>query len=123
MIHLAFLLHILVELPASIAFFFKPSMTLPRPQPHAHAVIRQYSLLLLSTNLIAYAFLFRPADETSATIAAALAVYHLGPLVRAGSRIGRGEARRVKGVGSPWVHLVVHAACLVLLIWEAGQGF
>lgn len=122
MIHLAFLLHILIELPASIAFFLKPSMTLSQPQPHAHAVIRQYALLLMSSNLIAYAFLFRPADETSRFVAAALAVYHLGPLGRAGSRIGGGEARGVKGLGSPWVHLVVHAACFVLLSWEAGQG-
>ncbi|KAL9052935.1 MAG: hypothetical protein Q9206_004110 [Seirophora lacunosa] len=55
---LPFLFHIIVEVPASIAFFLHPSMTLSQRQGHAHAVIRQYALLLMASNLIAYAFSF-----------------------------------------------------------------
>ncbi|KAI4280105.1 MAG: hypothetical protein L6R35_005975 [Caloplaca aegaea] len=76
MLRRPFLLHMIVELPASIAFFLNPSMTLSQSQPHAHAVIRQYALLLMSSNIIAYNFIFRSPDETSASVAAALAVYH-----------------------------------------------
>lgn len=114
----------IVELPASIAFFLNPSMTLSQSQPHAHAVIRQYALLLMSSNIIAYNFIFRSPDETSASVAAALAVYHVGPLLRAGARVGGGEARGQSGGGfsSPWVHLIAHLVCLVSLVYETLQG-
>ncbi|KAI9871303.1 MAG: hypothetical protein M1830_003058, partial [Pleopsidium flavum] len=52
-----FLLHILLELPASILFFLRPSTQLPHPHPPSHALIRQYAILLLSSNLIAFVFL------------------------------------------------------------------
>ncbi|KAL9021230.1 MAG: hypothetical protein Q9185_001631 [Variospora sp. 1 TL-2023] len=83
MLRRPFFLHLIVELPASIAFFLNPSMTLSQSQPHAHVVIRQYALLLMSSNIIAYNFIFRSPDETSASVAAALAVYHaVTPLAR-----------------------------------------
>ncbi|KAL8832041.1 MAG: hypothetical protein Q9170_005038 [Blastenia crenularia] len=127
MIHLAFFFHILIELPASIAFLANPSMTLSQPQPHAHAVIRQYALLLMSSNIIAYTFLFRPADGVSGAVAAALALYHVGPLVRAGYRIRSGYGGRVheKGLGGlgPRVHLIAHLIGLIALAREAVQAY
>ncbi|KAI4117013.1 MAG: hypothetical protein LQ345_002670 [Seirophora villosa] len=121
---LPFLLHIIVEFPASIAFFLHPSMTLPQRQAQAHAVIRQYALLLMASNLIAYAFVFRPADGRSASVAAALAIYHLGPLIRAGSRVrGRGAMEREgRFLSNTWVHLIAHFVCLVSLVYEATRA-
>lgn len=100
-------------------------MTLSQPQPHAHAIIRQYALLLVSSNLIAYAFLFRPTDEASNAVAAALALYHTGPLLRAGYRIYSGEGTggpRGGLLGSPWVHVFAHLSSLVALGREASIG-
>ena len=112
--NIAFAIHILVEFPASLNFLLRPYDTLQRPQPHAKGVIRQYALLLMSSNLIATAFVTRPSDTLSGWIAGALALYHFGPLGRAISRIFRGEAR--PGLESPWVHAVVHAICLAALV-------
>lgn len=101
-------------------------MTLSQPQPNANAVIRQYALLLMSSNLIAYTFLFRPTDEASSAIAAAFALYHIGPSIRAGHRINSGERNGDGGrklLRSPWVHLFAHLSCLITLIWEAIRGF
>lgn len=125
MVKLGFLFHIIVETPASIAFFVKPSATLGQAQLHAHPIIRQYAFLLLASSRIAYAFLYRPTDDISRTIAAALAFYHVLPSYRASCRIASGEG---KGVGirsvmrSPWVHLVAHLLCLVGLLWEMGKN-
>jgi len=146
--HLPFLLHLLIELPASLSFYFSPSSQLPRSTPSAHALIRQYAILLLSTNLIALIFLLHPpptdsvAELLRGNVAGALAVYHVAPVVRAVSRIiggaGRGEGRRGgwRGLGGPWVHLVGHSGCLVALdrlffevwvrevvrVWTGGEG-
>ncbi len=113
-----FALHILVEIPASFGFFFRPSATLTTPQPDAHGIIRQYALLLTSTNLIAGIFLFQSPTPLSCQVAAALALYHVGPFTRAISRI-----RVVKeGTGifiNPWVPLVAHAICTTALFGEA----
>ncbi|KAL8796335.1 MAG: hypothetical protein Q9195_001242 [Heterodermia aff. obscurata] len=80
-----FFLHIIGEFGAATGFFLRPSQTLNRPQPDAHAVIRQYALLLTSTNLIAAIFLFQSQPTPVSTkVAGALALYHLGPLTRAG---------------------------------------
>ncbi|KUJ12287.1 uncharacterized protein LY89DRAFT_688036 [Mollisia scopiformis] len=108
---LPFWLHILIEFPASLNFFFNPSEQLPSPGPQAHAIIKQYAVLLLVSNLIAGIFALRPLDRTSRNVAGALAVYHLAPLVRAASRIG--NARYGNGLGGPVVHVVVHGACLL----------
>ncbi|KAH7346444.1 hypothetical protein BKA65DRAFT_502449 [Rhexocercosporidium sp. MPI-PUGE-AT-0058] len=116
-INLAFLIHALLELPASLNFFFRPNEQLSSPAPQAHALIRQYAILLLSSNIIALIFAFRPVDETSGRVAGALAVYHAAPLVRAVGRITSKEEGYGKGLGGPWVHGVVHAAALGALGW------
>ena len=108
-INIPFLLHILGELSASAGFFLRPSQTLRKPQPEAHAVIRQYALLLTSTNLIAAIFLFQGhATVISAKVAGALALYHLGPLTRAAMKVRTGEKMGIwEGVGGAWVHVRV----------------
>ena len=118
-INTPFLLHILIELPASLNFFIRPSTTLVTTQPYAHAVIRQYALLLMASNIIASIFLFKPQDAITYKVAGALALYHFGPLVRAGSRIcGREESGQGE-LGGPWLHLVVHIICAGALMIEA----
>ena len=104
-----FFVHILGEFGASAGFFLRPSQTLRRPQPEAHAVIRQYALLLTSTNLIAAIFLFQDhATTTSTKVAGALALYHLGPLTRAVMKVWTGERMGIwEGLGGAWVHVCV----------------
>ncbi|KAH8684229.1 hypothetical protein BGZ60DRAFT_511295 [Tricladium varicosporioides] len=80
---LPFWLHIIIELPASLNFFLRPSEQLPTPAPQAHAIIKQYAVLLLASNLIALTFALRPIDDTSKKVAGALAVYHIAPVLRA----------------------------------------
>lgn len=118
---IAFFLHILTEVPASGSFFLRPSLTLQTPQPGAHGVIRQYALLLVSTTLIAAIFLLQPPSQSSCQVAAALALYHVGPFTRAVSR-ARAEKKsiRVRGrLGWPWVHAGFHSLCIAALIQEA----
>ena len=104
---LALVLHLVVELPACINFFFRPSATLGRPQPHAHGVVRQYALLLLVTNAIALLLLMSPQDHMTGQISGIFALYHFGPFVRAISRIRNGERQIV--LGGPWLHAMLHA--------------
>lgn len=120
-VNLAFLLHILGEFGASISFFFRPSQTLRQPQPDAHAVIRQYALLLTSTNLIAATFLFQDRPTTvSSKVASALALYHFGPLTRAALKVRMGERMGIwEGMGGAWVHVMFHSIVLAALTWEA----
>lgn len=120
-----FLLHLIIELPAAIQFTVSPSATLRIRQPHAHALIRQYALLLMASNLIAAAFVLhdRRHSECSAlerAVAAALAIYHLGPLLRAMARYQNGEGENRGLVMQPWLHLIVHFICGLEL---AGRGF
>ena len=105
--NIPFFLHILGEFGASASFFLRPSQTLRKPQPEAHAVIRQYALLLTSTNLIAAIFLFQDhATAISAKVAGALALYHLGPLTRAVMKVRTGEKMGIwEGLGGAWVHV------------------
>ena len=109
----AFAFHILGEVPAALFFFFRPSKTLKTPQPHAHAVIRQYALLLMSTNIIALAAFFRGSDEFTTIIAGALVLHHVGPVVRALTRGIGGESGRK--IGWPLVHGLFHLSCIFLL--------
>lgn len=118
-LNIPLLLHILIELPASLNFFFRPSATLAVEQPYAHAVIRQYALLLMTSNLIALIFLYQPPDAVSRKIAGAMALYHFGPLVRAGCRIWDGERNGEGGLGGPWVHMGLHGVCGGALILKA----
>lgn len=114
-------MHITGEMGASYQFFFRPSATLGESQPHAHAVIRQYALLLMSTNLIAAVFLFQEQPTSiSCRIAGALALYHLGPLTRAVLKIRDENGMRVvDGLGGAWVHAIYHTTTFGLLLWES----
>jgi hypothetical protein len=113
---LPFWMHFIIETPASLNFFFKPSEQLSTPAPQAHAIIAQYAVLLFSSNLVALIFANRPVDGTSKLVAAALAVYHLAPLVRAVSRVTSTGHNYGIGLGGPWVHLGVHGTCLFGLL-------
>lgn len=124
MVNPGFLLHIITETPASIAFLLTPSMTLAHPQPHAHPVIQQYALLLTASVYIAYTFLQGPTNDISRKVAAALSFYHLGPLYRVVCRIrnGEGKAGGMKSVPrNPWLHLTAHVLCFMGLLWESGK--
>jgi cell division protein FtsW (lipid II flippase) len=101
-----FLLHTLLETPASLNFFIYPSSQTQTSSPQAHAVIRQYAVLLLSTVFIALVFAVRKPDELSGRVAGALALYHLAPMVRAMGRLGRGEQG-----WQPVLFLLVHGVC------------
>ncbi len=111
-----FWLHLLIELPASVNFFLNPSEQLSSPVPQAHAIIKQYAVLLFVSALIALIFALRPIDGTSRSVAGALSLYHLAPLVRAGSRIVEGSEDHGKGLGGPIVHLTVHMVCFAALL-------
>ena len=110
----AFGLHLVVETVAGLNFLMRPSATLLVPQPHSHGVIRQYGVLLLATNLMAYGAWSRPTDALSSYIAAGLACYHLGPLIRAASKIMQSE--EAIALGGPGVHVGVHLLCGALLL-------
>ena len=113
--------HVLLELPASLQFFLFPSRQLSRPTPHAHAIIRQYAILLFSSVLVAACFALRgegyltkskdlkEGDELERYVAFALGLYHVGPVVRSGARVwGRGKQ---KWRGREWeaaVYVVLH---------------
>ena len=112
----------MTELPGSLGFFFSPSATLQIPQPYAHALIRQYALLLATTIGIAAIFLFQPATRTSRYIAGSFAFYHLGPIARAMNRLWIGKQGDAgKGMANPWIHLIVHFICAVVLAQELLQ--
>lgn len=114
-----FLLHAIIEVPASIAFFLFPSRQLGFYSPQAHAVVRQYAVLLLASALIALSFAFRDVDDLSGQVAGALALYHVAPIVRAtGKIVAGGESV------TPWKQslvLTVHGICFARLAkwsWE-----
>lgn len=117
-----FALHIVVEVPAVLQFALYPSSTLQVPQPHAHAVVRQYALLLLSTIVIAVIFVVASGDQIwiERGVAGSLSLYHLGPIIRAIDRGQRGEGRGRRSLQRPWMHAVVHLTCWIAL---AGRGF
>lgn len=110
------------------------------PDEQVSAVIRNYSFSLLSsclTALTVYRWIDRPASAFSHglgssiynDLAASLAVYHVGPILRAFGRIfagagaGAGADRmvsaRAKDLGGPVVHLVLHVVVIGALIREA----
>ena len=84
---LGFMLHVVIEVPAAINFFLFPSGQLDSYSPQAHAVIRQYAMLLLTSVLIAMVFLVRPVDQVSGQIAGALSIYHVAPCLRSIGRL------------------------------------
>lgn len=91
--NVAFILHIIIEVPAAINFMSQPSKQLGRPTPHAHAIVRQYALLLLSSIMIAVIFTSRPIDDLTRGVAGSIAIYHVGPFLRSWSRL-RLQARQ-----------------------------
>lgn len=115
-LNLPFLCHVLVEIPASISFMLHPSQQLITDTPHAHAMIRQYALLLFSSVLIAATFVRRPLDNTAACVAGALALYHVGPTLRSFSRL-RGSYPDSKSLirSEAFCYLMVHVICGSLL--------
>lgn len=113
-VQFAFLLHLIIETVASINFLLRPSATLSASQPQSHAVIRQYALLLVSSNIIAAVMLNREIDATSGKIAGALGVYHVGPAVRAVSRILQNSS--CSGLNEPWLHAFLHILCGTCLL-------
>jgi hypothetical protein len=85
-------------------------------------MIRQYGVLLFVSVLISAIFAIRKVDITSRQVAAALAIYHLAPIVRAALRLWGGEtAWMPEDMGGPWVHLVVHII-LVLALGSLALG-
>lgn len=135
--NLALLLHVLVEVPASLSFLLGARRQLrdPNPSPEAVLVCQSYGGLLLSTNVLCFLFLcYRGSssssnvDDATAIVAASLAVYHVFPIWRAWARIrglgqhGRGWAQQAEALGGPHVHLVVHVLLLVSLTWAGLHG-
>ncbi|KEF59547.1 uncharacterized protein A1O9_04391 [Exophiala aquamarina CBS 119918] len=120
--NIGFLTHIIIESPAAFNFFVFPSKQLGTHTPHAHAVIRQYAVLILTSNLVALSFVCRPMDELSGKIAGALALYHIAPSVRSIIRLKR-QAREGRTLmpSEAFLYLVVHAICgaaLLLHFWD-----
>ena len=110
----SFVLHAVVELPACLNFLLFPDDQLPLSAPQAHAVIRQYAILLFSSILISVLFALRDQDSTSGMVAGALAVYHIAPCIRAWSRIRAEErkAPRRSFIKDPVLHMFLHSLCL-----------
>ena len=112
-----FIAHIVVETPACLTFMFNPSGQLGQHTPNAHAIVRQYSLLLLSSILVASIFVSRARDELTGQVAGALAIYHVGPCIRAMSR-SRGFSLdpNVSTTFEAPLFLLVHSVCLASLL-------
>jgi hypothetical protein len=109
------------------------------PEAQVSAVIRNYSFSLLSsclTALTVYRWIDRTSFPTSTglgssiynDLAASLAVYHMGPILRAlgrvyGSTAGANGDRLVstrgKDLGGPVLHLVLHVVVMGALVREA----
>lgn len=114
---MAFVLHIVIEVPAAINFMFQPSKQLAVYTPHAHAVIRQYAVLLLSSILIAALFAPRPVDDLGRGVAGSLAIYHVGPFLRSWGRL-RSQAKQSLPVliSEAALYLVCHLLCGTALL-------
>jgi hypothetical protein len=117
-----FWIHVLIETPAALNFIRNPSEQLSSPAPQAHAIIQQYGSLLLVSGIIAFIFAIRSVDSTSRNVAGALSLYHFLPASRAFGRLQAGESSYGKGLGGPWIHLIVHVVCLVSLVQFAVRG-
>jgi len=121
--NLGFLFHIIIETPALFNFFVFPSKQLGTHTPHAHAVIRQYAVLILTSNLVALNFVWRPVDELSGKIAGALAVYHIAPSVRSIIRLQRqAHDGRPLIPSEAFLYLVVHTICGAALFLHFRTG-
>jgi len=110
---LPFLIHAIIETPASFNFFLSPSDQLGIHTPHAHAIIRQYACLLLASVLVSLAFVQRPPDVLSGQVAGAMALYHIAASTRAGSRLQQ-QMSQGKPIllSEAFLHLAVHSICV-----------
>lgn len=105
-----FLLHICIEVPATCNFALFPSGQLGQRTSHAHAVVRQYALLLFTSILIAIIFLQRPVDALTGQVAGALAIYHIGPSLRSISRLRlRAKQHQNLMLSEPFLYLLAHS--------------
>ena len=109
------------------------------PEAQISAVIRNYSFSLLSsclTALTVYRWIDRPASTTTTglgssiynDLAASLAAYHIGPILRALGRVFGSRAAaegdrlvstRGNDLGGPILHLVLHVVVMGALLREA----
>lgn len=126
---IGFLLHVVVEIPAAVNFMVLPSKQLGSYTPNAHAVIRQYALLLLCSVSIAMIFLARPTDNLSRSVAGSLAIYHIGPILRSCGRLRTQASRSAQILRSEaFQYLICHILCgtslslcyLHINLWETG---
>lgn len=114
--NIAFALHVAIEIPAAMIFMLYPSRQLGEYSPHAHAIVRQYALLLLASALISLAFITRPTDDLSRAVAGSLGIYHVGPALRSSSRLQRLSAQNGAFLLSEaFLYLVLHVVCGTLL--------
>lgn len=112
-----FLLHVVIEVPALLNFFFFPSRQLGQETPHAHAIIRQYAVLLLSSILVAMVYIAQPLDDISGRVAGALAVYHIAPATRSVARLKKqAKMQQPLFLSEAFLYLVVHALCCAALL-------
>lgn len=112
----SFLLHAIIETVASANFLVFPDSQLPRAAPQAHAVIRQYGILLLCSVLISVLMALEPLNVLSGKMAGALALYHVGPITRAASRtFTRAESMQRTSITQPLFYLFIHSVCLATL--------
>lgn len=120
--NIAFMLHTAVEFPAALKFMFYPSKQLGVHTPQAHAIVRQYALLLMSTVLVSLLFARRPVDELSRAVGGAFAIYHIGPFLRSWYRLRKPSVTFQQKLWSEaFLYLVVHLICgLALLSHFAG---
>lgn len=132
--NLALVLHLLVEIPASLSFLLGARKQLrdPNPSPEAVLVCQSYGGLLLSTNVLCSLFLYYGrngnVDDAKSVVATSLAVYHVFPIWRAWVRIrrqggpGRGWAQQADVLAGPYVHFVVHVLLFSVLTWAGLHG-
>ena len=115
-LQLGFLLHVLIEVPAAVNFLIFPSNQLGTYSPQAHAVIRQYALLLITSVLVSIIFMLRPVDQLAGQVAGALSLYHIGPSLRS---IGRMRSRSQRNeqilTSEAGFYLLLHTAAGVTL--------
>ena len=115
--NIGFVVHVVIEIPAAMNFMFLPSKQLGEYTPHAHAIVRQYALLLLASVLISLVFAMRPVDAVSGAVAGSLALYHVGPTLRSLGRLRQRIAEKKPLLRSEAaLYLVVHMVCGVLLL-------
>lgn len=113
---MAFVFHAAIEVPATLNFMFFPSKQLGVYTPHAHPIIRQYALLLLTSVLISLIFATRPTDDLTQAVAGSLSLYHIGPSLRSVGRLRQQSARSQSlMLSEAFLYLVLHVICGTML--------